>query len=94
LYKANGLEIGVISQFNKPNKIDILLHLTNYGEHKFDRVKGKIMNANENKITGETFEFMEIASNDQVKVPISLLINHYPLGPLIVLLEYNSDKKE
>lgn len=52
------------------------------------------MNANENKITGETFEFMEIASNDQVKVPISLLINHYPLGPLIVLLEYNSDKKE
>lgn len=52
------------------------------------------MNANENKITGETFEFMEIASNDQVKVPISLLINHYPLGPLIVLLEYYSDKKE
>lgn len=55
LYKTNGLEIGVISQFEKPNKIDFLLHLSNYGESSFKRVKGKLLNANENKVGTDTF---------------------------------------
>ena len=55
LHKANGLEIGVITTFEKPNRIELLIHLTNYSDNKFTRVKGKLLNANENKINGETF---------------------------------------
>lgn len=52
------------------------------------------MNANQNKILGETFEFVSLVENEQVKVPVSLSITQYPIGPLILLLEYNTDKKE
>lgn len=52
------------------------------------------MNANENKILGEAFEFVSLVENEQVKIPVSLAITQYPIGPLILLLEYNTDKKE
>lgn len=68
--------------------------MTNYGECAFKRVKGKLLNANDNKIAGETFDYSELAEGDQVKVPVSLLITNYPLGPLILALEYQTDKRE
>lgn len=37
---------------------------------------------------------MELSPGDQVKVPVSWVINHYPLGPLILALEYQTDKRE
>ena len=52
------------------------------------------MNANENKIQGEAFEFVTLVENEQVKIPMSLYISQYPIGPLILLLQYNTDKKE
>ena len=44
------------------------------------------MNANENKIQGEAFEFVTLVENEQVKIPMSLSISQYPIGPLILLL--------
>lgn len=52
------------------------------------------MNANENKIQGSTFEYASLAENEQVKMPITISINQYPIGPLILLLEYTQEKKE
>jgi hypothetical protein len=52
------------------------------------------MNANGNKIGADMFEYASLDSNDQLKIPVSLLINYYPLGALTLLLEYNVDKKE
>lgn len=52
------------------------------------------MNANENKIQGDSFEFVTLMENEQVKIPVSLAINQYPIGPLILLLEFSTDKKE
>ena len=52
------------------------------------------MNPNGNKISGDIYEYAELPSNEQVKIPVSLQINYYPLGPLTLLLEYNLDKKE
>lgn len=46
LYKSNGIEIGVISSFESPNKISMLIHITNFSDQRFTKVKGKIMNAN------------------------------------------------
>lgn len=57
-------------------------------------MKGKVLNANDNKIGGDSFEYPEISQGDQVKVPVSLLISNYPLGPLILALEYQIDKRE
>lgn len=44
--------MGIITNFEKPNKINMLIHITNYSEKKFEKVKARIMNANENKIAG------------------------------------------
>lgn len=52
------------------------------------------MNANENKIQGESFELVALVENEQVKITVSLAISQYPIGPLILLLEYSTDKKE
>ena len=86
LYKEKGVEIGVITEFEGPNRLHFKLFITNFGEETFSKLKGKIMNANNNLISGDSFEFMELASNEQVKVPVTLTINYYPLGPLILLL--------
>ena len=97
LYKANGLEIGVISKFEKPNRINFTLFVTNCGNEVEDEVrllKGKVMNANENLIQGGTFEFERIKTNEQVKIPITMTISRYPLGPLILLLEFTNRSKE
>lgn len=36
----------------------------------------------------------QLIQNDQVKVPVSIILNSYPLGPVILLLEYQADKRE
>jgi hypothetical protein len=37
---------------------------------------------------------VELSPGDQVKVPVSWAINYYPLGPLILALEYQAEKRE
>lgn len=52
------------------------------------------MNANDNKINGGNMEYPTLPSNEQVKISVSLQISRYPLGPLILLLEYQSEDKK
>lgn len=86
LYKSSSVEIGVISTFERPNKLVFLVHLTNISEHRFEKVRVKIMNANENKVHGEFFEYSPLAENEQVKMPVSVSLTQYPIGPVILLL--------
>lgn len=44
------------------------------------------MNANENKVHGEFFEYSPLAENEQVKMPVSVSLTQYPIGPVILLL--------
>jgi hypothetical protein len=48
------------------------------------------MNANENKIQGQSFEFLSLAGSEQVKVSITVVLSQYPIGPVILLLEFNT----
>ena len=80
------MEIGVISTFERPNKLVFLVHLTNISEYRFEKVRVKIMNANENKVHGDLFEYSPLVENEQVKMSVSVSLTQYPIGPVILLL--------
>lgn len=51
------------------------------------------MNANDNKITGSTFEHPVLDENEQIKEAVSVILTQYPIGPFILLIEYKGEKK-
>ena len=93
LYKSNGLEIGVISEYFAPNVIKILIHITNSTDSDIKEINVKSMNPNDNKIECEIERIDRLMSNQQVKIPVSCTIKNYPIGPVVFALDYATDSK-
>ena len=93
LYKSNGLEIGVISEFFAPNVIKILIHITNSSDNGINDIIVKSMNPNENKVECDIERIDKLLPNQQVKIPVSCIIKNYPIGPVVFALDYATDTK-
>lgn len=90
LYKANGMEIGVITSFEQPNGLSFLLHLTNYGDAPLEGLRGKVMNPNGNRLSNDSFQYARLEPSEQLKVNCLLHLAYYPIGPLTFLLEFTA----
>ncbi len=88
MYKANGLEVGVITKFMAPNVVRVLVHVTNSSEGEIKKFKMKAMNPNENKVDFEVEEVNVLMPNQQVKIPVTCTIKNYPIGPVVLALDY------
>ena len=86
MHKSNGLEVGVISEYTKPNEIKIMLHISNFSDQEpLKNIKLKTTNSKNNKILFEKTSFKEIEVGNQVKTPLHFCPKIYPLGSTILI---------
>lgn len=94
LYKQSNIEIGVITELKDSNNLNETVFLTNYGMKDLHNIRIKILNPTSNQIEPDINHIDRLKQGEQHKVYVDALLMQYPIGPVVLKLEYSDDQME